>query len=75
MNSCEFVTSITAIACTIANCTPKEELPTIASFFGQLSATLAAIAVQNEKNNQSSKSTLPDIEVDTSSSLLTEDNA
>lgn len=52
MNSCEFVASVTATACAIANCVPEEELPVLASFFGQLGATLASITVQEEKRKK-----------------------
>lgn len=53
MNSCEFTASVTAIACTIANCVPEEELPVLAAFFGQLGATIASITVQEEKSKKS----------------------
>lgn len=48
MQSCELAVSITAIACTIANCCPKEELPILAATFTQLGDTLGTIIVQEE---------------------------
>ncbi|HWT73547.1 MAG TPA: hypothetical protein VN258_02345 [Mobilitalea sp.] len=53
MNSCEIVSLVTAIACTIAKCTPKEDVPIIAAIFGELGATLATITViQEASENQ-----------------------
>ena len=48
MNSCELASSVTIIACAIAKCLPKEELPILASVLGQLASTLATIIVQDE---------------------------
>lgn len=48
MNSCEFTSFVTAIACTIAKCTPEEDLPIITALFSQLASTLATIAVHEE---------------------------
>lgn len=48
MDPCEFVTSITAIACVIANNFPKEELPLIAATLSQLGDTLATIITKQE---------------------------
>lgn len=48
MQSCELVTYITAIACIIANCSSKEELPVIAAFFNQLADTLETIIANEE---------------------------
>ena len=47
MNSCEFVTLISTLACTIANGKSQEELAVLATFFTQLGDTLATIAVIN----------------------------
>ena len=46
MDSCEYVTFITAIACAIAKCAPKEDLPILVSAFSQLSNTLSTIIVK-----------------------------
>lgn len=48
MQSCELVTYITAIACTISKCYAKEELPIIASFFTQLGDTIQTIIANEE---------------------------
>jgi hypothetical protein len=52
MQSCELVLSITALACTISNCCPKEELPVLAAIFTQLGDTLATILVQEEARGE-----------------------
>ena len=43
MESCELVTSISAMACLIAKTCPKEELSLIAAVLTQLGDTLATI--------------------------------
>ena len=43
MESCDLVTTITALACFIAKNCPKEDLPLIASILTQLGDTLATI--------------------------------
>lgn len=43
MNSCELVTFVTALACGIVKCTPKEEISLLASIFGELATTLGTI--------------------------------
>lgn len=43
MDSCELVTTITAIACVIAKNCSKEELPLIAASLTQLGDTLATM--------------------------------
>jgi hypothetical protein len=70
MNSCEFVSLITAVACTIAKCVPEEEIPIIAAVFGQIGATLATITVKEEANKPQ-KTTIPDVTPDTE--IITED--
>lgn len=47
MNSCEFVTLISTLACTIANGKSQEELAILSAFFTQLGDTLATISVIN----------------------------
>lgn len=44
MQSCEFVVSISAIACSIAKDKSVDELALISAFFSQLGDTLATIA-------------------------------
>lgn len=44
MNSCEFVSFITALACQIAKDKPQEELNILSCFFVQLGDTLATIS-------------------------------
>jgi len=48
MQSCELVTFITAVACSISKCCAKEELPVIAATFTQLGDTIATIIAQEE---------------------------
>lgn len=43
MNSCCFVTTITGIACTLANCLSEEELELLAAALSQLGDTIATI--------------------------------
>lgn len=43
MNSCCFVTTITGIACTLANCLSEEELELLAATLSQLGDTIATI--------------------------------
>jgi hypothetical protein len=50
MNSCEFVTFISALACSIANNKTPEEINLLSTFFSQLGDTLATIAAFNDKN-------------------------
>lgn len=47
MNSCEFVTLISTLACTISKGKSKEEIEILATFFTQLGDTLATISVIN----------------------------
>ena len=47
MNSCEFVTLISTLACTIANGKSQEELAILATFFTQLGDTLATLNILN----------------------------
>lgn len=47
MNSCEFATFITALACTIAKDKTPDELAVLSAFFVQLGDTLATIATTN----------------------------
>ncbi|MBH1940133.1 hypothetical protein I5677_04390 [Mobilitalea sibirica] len=62
MNSCELVSTITALACAIAKCVPEEELPILTAALGQLASTLATITVKRAEltndtgNNNSSNS-------------------
>ena len=44
MNSCEFVTFISILACNIAKDKSSEELAILSAFFVQLGDTLATIA-------------------------------
>jgi len=48
MKSCELVTTITAIACTISNCYSDEEIALMAAAFTQLGDTLTTILAQNQ---------------------------
>jgi|BioPla2DNA2_1021312.scaffolds.fasta_scaffold178719_2 hypothetical protein len=48
MKSCELVTYITALACAIAKCSSKEDLPVIAAIFNQLGDTLETIIAAEE---------------------------
>jgi hypothetical protein len=59
MIPCELVTTATAVGCAIANCVTKEELPLLAAFFSQLSATLATITVEVEAKNKQNEDIIP----------------
>jgi predicted component of type VI protein secretion system len=59
MNPCELATTVTAIACAIAKCVPKEELPLLAAVFGQLASTLATITVQEDIISNSQTELIP----------------
>jgi hypothetical protein len=48
MSSCELVAFVNTLACVIAKCTPKDDLPLLTSVLGQLAATLATITIQEE---------------------------
>jgi len=48
MRSCELVTLITAVACSITECYSSEELPVIAAIFTQLGDTIGTIIAQEE---------------------------
>lgn len=54
MRSCELVTLITALACSIAKDRSTEDINLLSVIFSQLGDTLATIAV-NEDNCQSNK--------------------
>ena len=45
MNSCNFVTFISLLACEIAKDKTQDELAILAAFFNQLGDTLATLAV------------------------------
>lgn len=47
MNSCEFVTLISTLACTISKGRSKEEIEILAAFFTQLGDTLATLNILN----------------------------
>ncbi|SHO43430.1 DUF6774 domain-containing protein [Anaerocolumna xylanovorans] len=48
MSSCELVTFVTAIACSIANTCSSDEVSLLAAVFAQLGDTLATISVREE---------------------------
>lgn len=48
MNSCELVTFISALACTIAQNKTQEEINILAAIFTQLGDTLATISVSRD---------------------------
>lgn len=48
MQPCELVSSITAVACFLAQGESTEQIELMASIFSQLGDTLATIAVQKE---------------------------
>ncbi len=58
MDSCELASTVTALACFITNCVPKEDLPLLTAMLGQLASTLATITV----NDKALKSNEPPIE-------------
>ncbi len=48
MNPCDLAATVTAIACSIFKCYPKEELTVIAAIFSQLGDTLNTMIAQDE---------------------------
>ncbi|MHB8128621.1 MAG: DUF6774 domain-containing protein [Mobilitalea sp.] len=50
MSSCEIVTLVNALACGIAKCISKDDLPLFIAILGQLGATLATITIQEGIN-------------------------
>lgn len=53
MQSCEYVTFISTLACTLSNCYSKEDLVVLAAALSQLSATLATIIELEERKELS----------------------
>ncbi len=53
MKSCELVTYITALACSISKCCSDDELSVLATAFTQLGDTLGTIVAQNQLSNKS----------------------
>lgn len=51
MSSCELVTLVSALACSITKVFSKEETALLAAIFTQLGDTLATIAVNDEMNS------------------------
>ncbi len=51
MNSCEFVTFISALASSIAKNKTQDEINLLSTFFSQLGDTLATISAFDELNN------------------------
>lgn len=51
MNSCKFVTFISALACSIAKNKSQNEINLLSTFFSQLGDTLATISSFDETNN------------------------
>jgi hypothetical protein len=51
MQSCELVTFVTAVACTISQCYSEDELAVIAAVFSQLGDTLETILAQEQLCN------------------------
>lgn len=49
MQSCQFVTMITAIACSIFQCVPEKDIPLLAASFTQLGDTLATMNARQER--------------------------
>ena len=52
MNSCEYVTFISSLACAIAKCYETDELALIGAAFTQLGDTLTTIAVREDLYNR-----------------------
>lgn len=55
LNSCEIVTTVTALACAIKQCYSDEEIPLLAAVFTQLGDTLATLLVYEEQCKNSTK--------------------
>ena len=48
MNSCELVSLSTFIACNIAKCAPKEDLPLITALLNQIASSIGVIIVSED---------------------------
>lgn len=60
MQSCELVTFVTAVACTMSQCYSEDELAVIAAVFSQLGDTLATILAQEQLcSNDKTSDTVP----------------
>lgn len=57
LNSCEFVTFISTIACSIAKCVDKDELALIGAALAQLGDTITTMAVRDELCSRKTNST------------------
>lgn len=55
MQSCELVTFVTAMACSISKCCSPEELEILSAVFSQLGDTLATIITNEESCKNDSK--------------------
>lgn len=55
MNSCEIVSLVTAVSCTISKCVPEDELPLLITILGQIAATLATVLENEEANKPKNK--------------------
>lgn len=58
MNSCEFVTFISALANIIADGKTQDEINILSAFFTQLGDTLATISAFNSNNNKKNEAKL-----------------
>ena len=64
MDSCELASTVTALACFITNCVPKEDLPLFTAMLGQLASTLATITVnENTLKSKTNPIEEPPVEV------------
>ncbi len=52
MNSCEYATTISALACGLSKCMTKDEIALLAAVLSQLASTLATIVIVNEANDK-----------------------
>jgi len=62
MNSCELVSLATIIACSIANCTTKEEAALISALLGEVASTLGVILIN--ESQLASKVAIPEVFTD-----------
>ncbi|MDF2512449.1 MAG: hypothetical protein K0S04_2315 [Herbinix sp.] len=71
MDSCELASTVTALACFITNCVPKEDLPLFTAILGQLASTLATITVnENALKSRANPIEEPPVEVDPGLSII-----
>ena len=73
MDPCETAATVTAIACAIYKCVPREELPAMLSTLGQLAATLGNMLRVGAVEAEKQAAVEEDSETPADSTLVNED--